>query len=32
VHDEYVRLGLLETGSMEFSTARVIELAVAVDI
>jgi CRP-like cAMP-binding protein len=32
VHDEYVRLGLFEAGSMAFATARVFELAVAADI
>jgi CRP-like cAMP-binding protein len=32
VHDEYVRLGLFEHGSMEFATARIIELPVAADI
>jgi len=31
VHAEYVRLGLLEVGPMEFATARVIQLAIAVD-
>ena len=32
VHDEYVRLGLLEQGSTEFSTGRVIRLAIAAEI
>jgi CRP-like cAMP-binding protein len=31
VHSEYVRLGLLDEGPMEFATARVIKLAVAGD-
>ena len=31
VHAEYVRLGLLEVGPMEVATARVIQLAIAVD-
>ncbi|MGA2651252.1 MAG: Crp/Fnr family transcriptional regulator [Terracidiphilus sp.] len=31
VHEEYVRLGLLEKGPSEFSTARVIKLAIAAD-
>ena len=32
VHEEYVRLGLFEAGSMEFATARVLRLAIAADI